>query len=587
MRSLAGRRGSPFRRGWSAPWSGTCGTAAGGSGCGSVNIARITTETTEHDDHAGDRRERAGREPHRGAARRGRRARGRRRTRGASRRRAGRVRRDRSVVRARQADGADRVGSSFRRDQCRRDDGRRRLRDQAAGGLGAERAGRGSDRAGGRERGRAPHHALHGLRLRRHPGQLRRGRPPQPARHVRADEARRRGSGADPRPRRGGVPRGRHLQRPQGSEEVLRGERGRFARFREAGEGLRRPGGLADPGGQRGRAGDRRPSLRGAGPVPLLWRDRDLPAGVLPGNRATAGGGRVADRPGAARRSEAACAETPQVWSAGGQGEAAAGRIGAIAHPRRPGPLHRGAPGMTEVADRAPAASAPTPARGSALAELLRYRQLVAMLVVRELKVRYKRSVLGLLWTMLNPLLLMVVYTVVFATIMRTAERNFAIFVLSGLLPWLFFSVSLVQGLNSIIANQELIRKIRIPQAVFPLSVVGSNLVNFTLSLLPLLLLMAVLRQPISPALLFLPLAMLILAIFTTGATLLLATFTVFFRDVRHLTEVLLQMLLYLSPVFYNLQVLPQRDVWWFHALQLVLGFAVFQRLSPRHIHYL
>jgi len=282
---------------------------------------------------------------------------------------------------------------------------------------------------------------------------------------------------------------------------------------------------------------------------------------------------------------------------------------------------------MTEVADRAPAASAPTPARGSALAELLRYRQLVAMLVVRELKVRYKRSVLGLLWTMLNPLLLMVVYTVVFATIMRTAERNFAIFVLSGLLPWLFFSVSLVQGLNSIIANQELIRKIRIPQAVFPLSVVGSNLVNFTLSLLPLLLLMAVLRQPISPALLFLPLAMLILAIFTTGATLLLATFTVFFRDVRHLTEVLLQMLLYLSPVFYDLQVLPQRDVWWFRALQLVLrlnplsylfalvrdpifygrlpaaqvvgvaiaaaalllviGFAVFQRLSPRHIHYL
>ena len=89
---------------------------------------------------------------------------------------------------------------------------------------------------------------------------------------------------------------------------------------------------------------------------------------------------------------------------------------------------------MTEVAERAPAAPAPTPARGSALAELLRYRQLVAVLVVRELKVRYKRSVLGLLWTMLNPLLLMVVYTVVFATIMRSPQRNFAIFLLSGLL---------------------------------------------------------------------------------------------------------------------------------------------------------
>src|SRR5437762_2801162 len=443
MRSWAGRRGSRFRTGWRAPWGGTCGTAAGGSGCGAVNIARITNATTERDDHAGDRRERVGRQPHRRAARRGRRARDRRRTRGAARGRAGRLRSDRSVDRPRQVDRADRVGSPFRRDQRRRDDGRRRLRDQPAGGLGAQRAGRGSGRAGGGERRGQAHDALHGLRLRRHARQLRRGRRSQPARRVRADEARRRGSGADPRPRRGGVPRSRGLQRPQGSEEVLRGDRGRFARFREAREGLRRPGGLADAGGQRGRAGDRCPPLQREGLVPLLRRDGDLPAGVLPGNRAPPGSGRIADRPGAARRSEAAGAATPQMRSAGRQGEAAAGRIGAAAHPRRPGPLSRGAPRMTEVAERAPAASPPTPARGSALAELLRYRQLVAMLVVRELKVRYKRSVLGLLWTMLNPLLLMVVYTVVFATIMRTAERNFAIFVLSGLLPWLFFSVSL------------------------------------------------------------------------------------------------------------------------------------------------
>ncbi|HEY4882614.1 MAG TPA: ABC transporter permease [Myxococcales bacterium] len=282
---------------------------------------------------------------------------------------------------------------------------------------------------------------------------------------------------------------------------------------------------------------------------------------------------------------------------------------------------------MTEVAERAPAAPAPTPARGSALAELLRYRQLVAVLVVRELKVRYKRSVLGLLWTMLNPLLLMVVYTVVFATIMRSPQRNFAIFLLSGLLPWLFFSTSVLQGLNSILANQELIRKVRLPQAVFPLSVVGSNLVNFVLSLLPMLLLMAVLRQPFTPALLFVPAGLLILAVFTSGVTLLFSTFTVFFRDVRHLAEVLLQMLLYLSPVFYDLQMLGQHEAWWFRAfrvflranpvtyllplirdpvyygrlppisavgiaslesaLTLAIGFAIFHRLSPRHIHYL
>src|SRR5262249_37059443 len=245
-----------------------------------------------------------------------------------------------------------------------------------------------------------------------------------------------------------------------------------------------------------------------------------------------------------------------------------------------------------------------------------------------------KRSVLGMLWTMLNPLLLMAVYAVVFATIMRSPQKNFAIFLLSGLLPWLFFSTAVLQGLTSILTNQELIRKVRLPQAVFPLSVVGSNLVNFTLSLVPLLFLMALLGQPFTPALLFIPVGMLVLAIFTSGVTLLFSTFTVFFRDVRHLTEVLLQMLLYLSPVLYDLQILGQRSEWWFRAfrpflrsnppsspppplsylppllrdpvyygrlpslpvfgiatlesvLMLSLGFLIFHRLAPRHIHYL
>jgi lipopolysaccharide transport system permease protein len=282
---------------------------------------------------------------------------------------------------------------------------------------------------------------------------------------------------------------------------------------------------------------------------------------------------------------------------------------------------------MTELAETAPAQQSGLPAQRSALRELLHFRELIVLLVVRELKVRYKRSVFGILWTMLNPLLLMVVYTVVFATIMRSPQRNFAVFLLSALLPWLFFSVAVLQGLNSILANQELIRKVRIPQAVFPLSVVGSNLVNFTLSFAPLLLLMAVLRQRFTVALFFLPVGMLLLTLFTSGVTLLFASFTVFFRDVRHLAEVALQMLLYLSPVFYDLQMLGQHDQWWFRAFRLLLhlnplsylvplvrdpvyygrlpslpvvgvasasallslavGFAVFQRLSPRHIHYL
>ena len=265
--------------------------------------------------------------------------------------------------------------------------------------------------------------------------------------------------------------------------------------------------------------------------------------------------------------------------------------------------------------------------RPSRLVELWRFRQLVALLVVRELKVRYKRSVLGLLWTMLNPLLLMVVYAVVFTTILPAALPNFSVFLLAGLLPWLYFSTALMQGLMSVLVNQELVRKIRLPQAVFPLSVVGSNLVNFVLSFAPLLVMMVALRQRFTLALLFLPVSALVLTLFCAGVTLLFATATVFFRDVRHLTEVLLQMLLYLSPVLYDLRQLGEHRTWWFQlfrfelrinplsyliplvrdpvyygrlpalatfavafvwaAFALVVGFSVFTRLEPRHIHHL
>ena len=197
---------------------------------------------------------------------------------------------------------------------------------------------------------------------------------------------------------------------------------------------------------------------------------------------------------------------------------------------------------MTQAAERAiaqPVREGSSPLvevtrKPSRLAELWRFRQLVFLLVSRELKVRYKRSVLGVLWTMLNPLLLMVVYAVVFTTIMPAALPNFAVFLLAGLLPWIYFSTALLQGLMSVLVNQELVRKVRVPKAVFPLSVVGSNLVNLALSLVPLFAMMLALRQPFTAALLFLPVGILVLTLFTAGATLFLASATVFFRDVRH-----------------------------------------------------
>jgi lipopolysaccharide transport system permease protein len=276
------------------------------------------------------------------------------------------------------------------------------------------------------------------------------------------------------------------------------------------------------------------------------------------------------------------------------------------------------------VDERREIALAPAP-RGS-LRELWRFRQLIALLVARELKVRYKRSVLGMLWTMLNPLVLMVVYTVVFTTIMPSTQKNFSIFLLSGLLPWLLFSTALTQGMTSVLTNQDLIRKVRVPQAVFPLSVVASNLVNFLLSLVPLFLMMAILRQPFTPALLFLFAGTLLVTMFAAGVTLLLASFTVFFRDVRHLTEVALQVIFFLSPILYVVDQLRSHTEWWYSAFRLSIllnplaylvplvrdpvyygqvpplqtvalaagiavstlfaGYRIFVRLEPRHIHH-
>ncbi len=266
--------------------------------------------------------------------------------------------------------------------------------------------------------------------------------------------------------------------------------------------------------------------------------------------------------------------------------------------------------------------------RRGPLADLLAFRQLIAVLVVRELKVRYKRSLFGMLWTMLNPLLLMIVYTVVFTAIMPSPQPDFSIWLLAGLLPWIFVSTALMQGMTSVLSNQDLIRKVRLPQAVFPLSVVGSNLVNFLLSLLPLLLVMLVIGHPLRPALFFLPVAALLLTLFASGITLMFASATVFFRDVRHLTEVLLQLLFYLSPVLYDVTQVTggSKSAWWkplflaelqlnpvTYLLPLVrdpvysgalpplgtvgvatgcalgaltLGFALFTRLEPRHIHH-
>jgi ABC-2 type transport system permease protein len=198
--------------------------------------------------------------------------------------------------------------------------------------------------------------------------------------------------------------------------------------------------------------------------------------------------------------------------------------------------------------------------------ELLRYRDLVGALVSRDLKVRYRRSAIGFLWTMLQPLLMMLVLRTVFSTLFqaKSAEvsQNYAIYALAGILFWNFFSQSIVASMNSLRGNAQLLQKLPVPKAVFPLATVLSGLVNLVFALLPLLVLLIVTGHPLKPALLFLPVAILIAALFTLGAGLLLSPLAVFFSDVVELIGVLLTLLFYLTPVIYPKDIVPERLRW-------------------------
>lgn len=198
--------------------------------------------------------------------------------------------------------------------------------------------------------------------------------------------------------------------------------------------------------------------------------------------------------------------------------------------------------------------------------ELLRYRDLVGALVSRDLKVRYRRSAIGFLWTMLQPLLMMLVLQTVFSTIFlaKSAEvpQNYEVYVLAGILFWNFFSQSIVASMNSLRGNAQLLQKLPVPKVVFPLATVLSGLVNLVFALLPLLVLLIATGHPLKPALLFLPVSILIVALFTLGAGLLLSPLAVFFSDVVELIGVLLTLMFYLTPVIYPKDIVPENLRW-------------------------
>ena len=194
--------------------------------------------------------------------------------------------------------------------------------------------------------------------------------------------------------------------------------------------------------------------------------------------------------------------------------------------------------------------------------EILQYRTLLATLVSRDLKVRYKRSVLGVLWTMLNPLLMMIVFSVVFAKVFRFTFEHFTIYFLSAFILWNFVSQTTSWSTACLLGYAPLIRKIYVPKAIFILATVLSGLVNLLISLIPLAMIMAVVRHPIHASVLFLPLSILLATVFALGLSLLLAGVCIEFNDVVQIYQALLLAWMYLTPIVYPLDVVPEQYRW-------------------------
>ena len=194
--------------------------------------------------------------------------------------------------------------------------------------------------------------------------------------------------------------------------------------------------------------------------------------------------------------------------------------------------------------------------------KIFRHGDLIWYLVMRDLRVRYRRSTLGLLWTMLQPLMMMMVFYVVFSHVFRFDVYRYPVYVLAGILFWNFFQQSIVASMNSLRGNAAILQKLPVPKAVFPVATVISGVVNLCLALVPLLAILVATGQPLSPALLFLPVSILLAALFTLGAGLLLSPLAVFFHDVVELVGVVLMLLMYLTPIFYPMGILPEQYRW-------------------------
>lgn len=210
------------------------------------------------------------------------------------------------------------------------------------------------------------------------------------------------------------------------------------------------------------------------------------------------------------------------------------------------------------------------------LSGFYKYKNLLYELIIRDIKIRYRRSILGLLWTLLNPILMMAIITIVFSRLFRFEIENFPIYFFAGNILFTFMTEATTNSLHSIIGNASLIKKVYIPKYFFPLSKVMSSLVNLFFAYIAMLIVMLVTGVSYGTAMFITPVLLIYLTMFVTGWGLILATLMVFFRDTAHLYSVATVAWMYLTPIFYPSSLL--KDINWVLAINPMYHYISYLR---------
>lgn len=196
------------------------------------------------------------------------------------------------------------------------------------------------------------------------------------------------------------------------------------------------------------------------------------------------------------------------------------------------------------------------------LLDVFQYRDMIFQFVRRDIVARYKRSVLGIFWTMLQPLGMMIVMSIVFSQLFNRVD-GYAAYLLSGLIAWIFFAQTTTATLQQVASGGLLSRKIYVPHTAFALASMGTGMVNLAISILPLAAITLVAGKPITWAILFTPVSIIILSAFALGFALMLSTFAVQFPDVKEMYQIILQAWMYFTPIIYPETILPEAYRYW------------------------